>query len=649
MYLEYWGLAEKPFVNTPNPKFLFETRQHAGALRQLEIAVEERLGAALLTGVVGSGKTMVAHALCDRLSPERYRSVILSHPQPDPLELLLSAAIALGEDSLPSAQSELLATTILSGIERRLLENARSGMDTLLVIDEAHLFEGLDTFEQLRLLLNFQLEDRPLLTLLLVGQPELQARVDRIGPFEQRIGMKCYLKGLSREESELYVVHRLRVAGREEPAFTPAALDLLFEFSEGIPRQINRLCALGLAEGSLEEAPVVDEALVWKQVRNLTSGEIPLPAREEMAAAGEVGPIAAAVPALPGSPVAASPPSPEEIGRGEASPPEEIARGEASPLDARHLYAHALVVTRGIFNRARNGDPIEPTVLVSLVERLAESIKEEEDPIMELFFRHGGRDYQYAHAVNVCILILKIGLSMELKHEELIRLGLCGLLHDVGLVKAVPIRHRTGTPAEWGGPGERLAGSLGLDEVIRQPRVLTDEEREELRRYPLYTREIVESIDGIDPLVAGILCQHHERFNGQGSPEGLEGKLIHPHAQLTALCCVYEALTHPRKHRGKRLPDEAMEVVTEQAGKHFDPDLVVDFVRRIGIYPVGWWVELSTGEVGRVTGLIPRAATRPIVEVMFDSGGKKLAEPKLVDLSRTPVDRVRRMIDVPAE
>ncbi len=644
MYLEYWGLAEKPFVNAPDPKFLFETRQHAGALRQLEIAVTERLGGALLTGVVGSGKTMLAHALCDRLDPDRYQSVFLSHAQPDPLELQLSIAIALGEDSLPVNRSELLATTILSRIEDRLVENARSGMDTLLVIDEAHLLVGADTFEQLRLLLNYQFEDRPLLTLLLVGQPELQERVDRIGQFEQRIGMKCYLKGLTREEAERYIIHRLHVAGREEPIFTRAALDLAFEFSEGIPRLINRLCALSLAAAFQEKKPVVDEALLWAQVRNVTSGQIPLPAREETVGATEVRQTASVPAGITDSPEAAMPSLPEEVGEGAGS---RLKFDDDSSLDVRDLYAHALVVTKGIFNRARQGEPIEPTVLISLIERLAKAIEDDEGPLMELFFQNGGADYRYARPVNVCILMLKIGLSRGLKYDELIQLGLCGLLHDVGLVKAVPHRHRSGADSEPGRAEERLAGSFGLEDVISQPRVLTDEEREELKKHPRYTREIVQAIDGIDPMVAGILYQHHEQFNGSGYPDGLEGDHIHPFAQLTALCCFYEALTHPRKHRGKRLPDQAMEVVTALAGKDFDPDLVVDFVRRIGIYPVGWWVELTTGHVGRVRGLNPQAATRPIVELMYDSGGNKLAVPEMVDLSQTPIDRVQRMIDVP--
>ncbi len=127
------------------------------------------------------------------------------------------------------------------------------GQHTVVAIDEAHLIDDTRTFEALRLLLNFESESQPGLTLLLVGQPGLLAQIDRMPAFEERLGVKCLLRPFNTDETSAYVNFRLQAAGAKKPIFEPEAMTTLQELSHGLPRQINRLCDLALLVGFAEE------------------------------------------------------------------------------------------------------------------------------------------------------------------------------------------------------------------------------------------------------------------------------------------------------------------------------------------------------------------------------------------------------------
>ncbi|HEX9779937.1 MAG TPA: AAA family ATPase [bacterium] len=264
MYAEFWKLRALPFENTPDPRFLYASLQHEEGLARLRYVIEARKGAGVLTGVFGCGKTLLARAVLGELSSSRYRSVYLANPLLSDVELLHAIAQRLHVPSLPDARSEVLADTLTESIGRMLVENARDGKDTVIVIDEAHLIQEPRVLEQLRLLLNFQDETRFLLTLILMGQPELRDTVDRNKPLAQRICLGHHLGPLAREETSRYVAHRLAVAGAPDPAglFTEAAVRRLHESSGGIPRRINQLADLALLSGMHRGAAGVDEDLV---------------------------------------------------------------------------------------------------------------------------------------------------------------------------------------------------------------------------------------------------------------------------------------------------------------------------------------------------------------------------------------------------
>ncbi|MEA3560269.1 MAG: AAA family ATPase [Candidatus Omnitrophota bacterium] len=268
MYEEYWNLAESPFENTPDSRFLYYSREHEEGLSRLLYAVERRKGAAMLTGVFGCGKTVLGRALLTRLNKNVYQIALINNPHLKSIELLRSIARQLGVENLPEKLTEMSADHFLQVIEEILLNNVKDGKETLIVIDEAHVITDNDIFEELRLLLNFQFEDRFLLTLILMGQPELAERIRKNKQFSQRIAIGYNLGPLSQIETENYIEHRLKVAGVQKQIFNPQSVKPIFQNSGGIPRRINKICDMCLMIGFNYEIRTIDEAIVKEVADN---------------------------------------------------------------------------------------------------------------------------------------------------------------------------------------------------------------------------------------------------------------------------------------------------------------------------------------------------------------------------------------------
>jgi type II secretory pathway predicted ATPase ExeA len=263
VYKEFYGLNEKPFSKTPDPRFLYESRKHAEALARLHHAVEEQ-DIVLLTGEIGSGKTLLSRAFIDALD-ESYYPVLIINPRLSPSQLLRTVALRLGMDD-----SSRYRHGILEGINAKLYELYEAAKRPVIIIDEAQLIPGKATFEELRLLTNFQLDDRNLLALVLIGQTELFERLNR-KPYRalmQRIGMQYHLSPLNREETKAYINHRLAVAGRVAPLFEDEAVALVYEYSGGIPRRINTIAGNALVEGFGREALMIDAGIIESVVQD---------------------------------------------------------------------------------------------------------------------------------------------------------------------------------------------------------------------------------------------------------------------------------------------------------------------------------------------------------------------------------------------
>ncbi len=257
MYEEFYGLREKPFNKTPDPRFLYQSKKHAEALARLQLAAEDQ-DIILLTGDIGCGKTTLSRALIDSFD-NRFHPLLIINPRLTPSLLLRTVGLRLGIEEPGKQKHELLEQ-----INGALYELYEAGRRPVLIIDEAQLIPGKEAFEELRLLTNFQLDDRNLLALVLIGQTELRDRLAKkpYRALRQRVGLQYHLGPLDEEDSRAYILHRLRVAGRDTPLFAEDAFGPLHRHSEGIPRRINILAGNALLEGFGRGAATIGAAIV---------------------------------------------------------------------------------------------------------------------------------------------------------------------------------------------------------------------------------------------------------------------------------------------------------------------------------------------------------------------------------------------------
>jgi len=239
---------------------MYYSKQHLEAMTRLLYAISEKKGAAILTGEYGSGKTVISRIVASRLlqNEAKYNMALVVNPAISSIEMLREILYQLGDDVEKGSDK----IDILRTLNNRLYKNANENRHTIVIIDEAQAIESKEVFEEIRLLLNFQSNDKFLLTLLLIGQPELKEKVGAIPQLEQRLSVKYNLQSLSLEDTVQYVKHRCQTAGRKEDAFTDSAYKLIYEVSLGIPRKINNICDIGCMTGSAKQADVIDEEII---------------------------------------------------------------------------------------------------------------------------------------------------------------------------------------------------------------------------------------------------------------------------------------------------------------------------------------------------------------------------------------------------
>jgi general secretion pathway protein A len=260
MYTSFFGLAEKPFAITPDPRYLYLSERHAEALAHLLYGINESGGFIQLTGEVGTGKTTVVRTLLSRV-PHHADVAVILNPRVTPVEFLLTICEELG---LAIAERDRDSVKqMVDALNRRLLNAHAEGRRIIVLVDEAQNL-SFDVLEQVRLLTNLETPTQKLLQIILIGQPELRELLDRtdLRQLAQRITGRYHLMPLSREETKGYVRHRLRVAGAAGEIFTPGALLELHRLSQGIPRVINVACDRALLGGYTRETKKITASLV---------------------------------------------------------------------------------------------------------------------------------------------------------------------------------------------------------------------------------------------------------------------------------------------------------------------------------------------------------------------------------------------------
>jgi general secretion pathway protein A len=260
MYTSFFGLSEKPFAITPDPRYLYLSERHAEALAHLLYGINESGGFIQLTGEVGTGKTTVVRTLLSRV-PHHADVAVILNPRVSPVEFLLTICEELG---LPIEDSDRDSVKqMVDALNKRLLSAHAEGRRIIVIVDEAQNLSA-ETLEQVRLLTNLETPTQKLLQIILIGQPELRVLLERndLRQLAQRITGRYHLKPLSREETRGYVRHRLRVAGAAGEIFTNRALNEVHRLSNGIPRVINVSCDRALLGAYTQETRRITATLV---------------------------------------------------------------------------------------------------------------------------------------------------------------------------------------------------------------------------------------------------------------------------------------------------------------------------------------------------------------------------------------------------
>jgi type II secretory pathway predicted ATPase ExeA/cell division septation protein DedD len=279
-YEPHYGLKAKPFSLSTDPRTLFTAPGHAEALDDLLAAIRRREGLIVVTGQMGTGKTTLCRAALYQLDRKTFTTFV-----PDPFisreDLLRTLLVEFGEVSVEDLRKGRLSSASRPDLSYQLFEFLTSleSVDAfaVLVIDEAqHL--GSQLLEEIRALSELE-AGRKLLQIVLVGQPELESHLKKayMRQIDQRVTTRCELKPLTRDEVTGYVSHRLALAGgtRDRVSFSPAALDLVYEVSAGIPRVINLMCDRALMRGQVEQVAVISPVLVGKAMEDLRLGSAP--------------------------------------------------------------------------------------------------------------------------------------------------------------------------------------------------------------------------------------------------------------------------------------------------------------------------------------------------------------------------------------
>ncbi|MCK9594982.1 MAG: AAA family ATPase [Candidatus Omnitrophica bacterium] len=273
MYTSFWGLKAKPFENTPDPQFIYYSKQHKEAVARLLYVVREHKGAALFTGEYGSGKTLLSRVLWHELQQEnRFQSVFILNPRLSGLEFIQEIVHQLSNSEAASNKIDLF-----HALHRILYANHNAGKHTVIIIDEAQAIQDQDIFEEIRLLLNFQLDDAFLLTIILIGQPELKYSVMSLPQFMQRLAVRYHLKALDENETKEYIRHRLKVGGATRDIFEEEALKEVYFCTSGTPRRINTICDLALLVGFGNGAAMIDKKTISKINEDLGSADFDVP------------------------------------------------------------------------------------------------------------------------------------------------------------------------------------------------------------------------------------------------------------------------------------------------------------------------------------------------------------------------------------
>ncbi|PYY11196.1 MAG: hypothetical protein DMG61_19825 [Acidobacteria bacterium] len=260
MYKAFYGLTRNPFDITPDPRFFYGTARHSEALASLYHGIERRKGFIVVTGEVGTGKTLLARCIFQILKQQKTSFAYVFNPLLPVVEFLQYATKDMGIPAAGKTKGELLAE-----LNRYLISRYHQNSTAVLIVDEAHLLTW-ELLEEVRLLTNLETAQQKLLQIVLIGQPELDEKLEsqNLRQLKQRIALRCRLEPLSFEETQKYIAVRLLLSGakeRNKNIFPEETVELVHRYSQGIPRLVNTIC-----EGALVASFAINSSVVLPEL-----------------------------------------------------------------------------------------------------------------------------------------------------------------------------------------------------------------------------------------------------------------------------------------------------------------------------------------------------------------------------------------------
>jgi HD-GYP domain-containing protein (c-di-GMP phosphodiesterase class II) len=311
-------------------------------------------------------------------------------------------------------------------------------------------------------------------------------------------------------------------------------------------------------------------------------------------------------------PTLVTPPTPTPIRKTStpAKTTEPMVSMESEFPMAAKAYSKALDTSKALVAACMMNKRIEVNEVQENVDELVESVSRNRDALTALIKLRHFDDYTYTHSLNVSVLSISAGKTLGLSDPELKILGLGTMFHDLGKIR-IP------------------------DRILNKPGKLTDEEFAIMRSHSALSADIItEQNLNVSDQVIQVARYHHERIDGSGYPDHLQGEQIPALATICGLADVYDALTSDRVYHKGMPPHEALKFIYSLRGTHFQPDWVDRFVQSVGIYPPGTIVELNSKHRAVVIEVYNRSLLTPLVKVVTDPNGQLYSRPKLVDLSK---------------
>lgn len=286
----------------------------------------------------------------------------------------------------------------------------------------------------------------------------------------------------------------------------------------------------------------------------------------------------------------------------------ELAMGQA-----KQLLTEAKGLVRKVLSETFEGKAIEVEPFAALADNMIESVMLDSDAMKCVSALRSKDAYLLEHSVNVAFLLITFGKYLKLDREMLRQLAIGGILHDIGKIKVD-------------------------NKILHKPGKLTPEEFEHMKLHQAYAIEIMEQAKGLSQVSKDVCLMHHEKLDGRGYPRGLKGDALPLHGRMSCIVDIYDALTATRCYKEAMSPAAAFKILLSLTPFHLDESLVYEFIRCIGVYPVGSLVQLSDGRVGIVWESKDRDVLHPIVKCFYSLKFKRYTDVTMVDLQKSDLN-----------